>query len=101
MPTQKITVSIDPDLKELIPAYLEKMKKNCTDILNALAQDDLNVALTFGHQMKGSGGGYGFEAISTYGNMIEEAARAHQKDQIATISNELLNYLNNIEVVYG
>jgi hypothetical protein len=53
-----------------------------------------------GHGMKGSGGGYGFDAITNIGRKIEAAAKAGDAEAIRGGRDELALYLERIEVVY-
>ena len=78
----KIPVHIDPDLKAFIPTYLGKRKKEVEGIRKALRKNDLASIQNFGHTMRGSGGGYGFDFISAIGADRENAAKAQDKDKI-------------------
>ena len=50
--------------------------------------------------MKGSGGGYGFDAITTMGKSIEEAAKDKNYEAIKQYAYELSLYLESIDIVY-
>ena len=52
-PEDKIPVHIDPDLKELIPTYLGKRKKEVERIREALRKNDLASIQNFGHTYEG------------------------------------------------
>ncbi len=45
-------------------------------MLAALDQQDLETVATLGHNMAGSGGSFGFPAISTFGAAIQQTAEA-------------------------
>jgi hypothetical protein len=96
----KIVVEIDPDLKEIVPGFLNNRQRDLITIESCLKQGDLNTIRMLGHRMKGDGGGYGFDKISTIGQGLEEAALARD---FATIKEEcahLNDFLARVEVVY-
>lgn len=95
-----IVVSIDEDLQELIPGYLAHRRTDVERIRMALEQRDYETLRTIGHQMKGSGGGYGFDAITDMGRAIEEAARAERDEEIRRQNVVLLDYLDRVRVVF-
>lgn len=97
---KKIIAHVDPDLRELIPGYLQNRHKDIKTINAALKDSDLKKIRTLGHSMKGSGGGYGFMPISVIGAAIELAAKEKAPDRILSHLDELKSYLNNVSVVY-
>ena len=97
---KKIIAHVDPDLRELIPGYLQNRRKDIKSINTALKDSDLKKIRTLGHSMKGSGGGYGFMPISKIGAAIELAAKEKAPDKIQIHLEELKDYLNNVSVVY-
>ena len=98
--TGKIIVHIDKDLKKLIPQYLKNRRNDAHIIVDALERGDYETIETVGHTMKGSGGGYGFETITTIGLTIETAAMEKSTEQICTAVEELYDYLNRLEIIY-
>jgi len=95
-----ILVQIDPDLEELVPGYLENRRKDIQSIREALERSDFETSQRLGHTMKGSGGGYGFDAISAIGMAIEEASKIRSEDQVRRAVCELTDYLDRVKVVY-
>lgn len=59
--------------------------------------DDIRI---LGHNMKGSGAGYGFDRITTIGASIEQAAGRHAHDEIRARAAELVQYLDGLRVEY-
>jgi HPt (histidine-containing phosphotransfer) domain-containing protein len=95
-----ILVQIDPDLEELIPGYLENRRRDIQSIEEALKREDFETSQRLGHTMKGSGGGYGFDAISAIGMAIEEASKIRSRDKVRLAVLELTDYLDRVKVVY-
>jgi HPt (histidine-containing phosphotransfer) domain-containing protein len=98
--TSRITVSIDPDLEDIIPGFLDNRRKDVATLQSALQSNDLKTVQMLGHRMKGDGGGYGFDEISEIGDRLEQAAiradRTVMKQQIET----LVDFLARVDVVY-
>lgn len=96
----KIVVQCDPDLEDLIPGYMNNRSKDIITIRECLEINDFEKIHLIGHSMKGSGGGYGFDAITDLGSRIEIAAMDSNKDEIDQTVRELEDYVNRVEVVY-
>jgi HPt (histidine-containing phosphotransfer) domain-containing protein len=97
----KIIVAIDADLEDLIPDYLENRRQDCQAVLQALERGDYETIRILGHTMKGTGGGYGFAAITEMGKTLEEAAKRHDQAAIRQTAADLAQYLQVVETVVG
>jgi HPt (histidine-containing phosphotransfer) domain-containing protein len=97
---EKIIVQVDPDLEDLIPGYLQNRRQDMEAILQALEKQDFETIRILGHTMKGTGGGYGFDAISEMGRALEEAAKTRDTQAIKRELASLLDYLEAVEVVF-
>lgn len=95
-----VRVSIDPDLQELIPGFLQNRRHDIQKLQEAVAVGDFDTIRTLGHRMRGDGGGYGFYMISEIGHALEKAATENNSDQISTRVKELTDYLGRLEVIY-
>ncbi|MBI2890364.1 MAG: Hpt domain-containing protein [Nitrospirae bacterium] len=96
-----IRVTVDPDLEDLVPGFLQNRHKDVEAIRLAVEREDWATLQRLGHSMKGSGGGYGFDSITTLGAGIETAAKARDTSAIERLVSELDSYLDHIEVVFG
>ena len=96
----KNRIRVDPDLKDLIPDYLENRGKDLLVYRQALEEDDFDSICVLGHSMKGFGGGYGFNELSNIGRAIENAAKNRDKESIHQSIIDLADFLKNLEVVY-
>lgn len=95
-----IQIKIDAELEDLVPVFLSNLKKNIILIQNAMQAKDIETIRKLGHNMKGSGGGYGFDYISQIGQEIEESAKSSDLDKITISLNSLENYLSQIQIEY-
>jgi HPt (histidine-containing phosphotransfer) domain-containing protein len=95
-----ITVYIDQGLEEIVPGFLENRRRDVQTVETALEQNDFNTICVIGHRMRGDGGGYGFDAISTIGEGMEQAAARQDKEAIRRHLSSLVDFLARITVVY-
>lgn len=79
----------------LLPGYLANRASEIPALLKALDLGDFEFLRRAGHNLKGSGGGYGLVQFSEIGRDLESAASARQPDtaalQIARLRSELMN----------
>ena len=96
----RITVEIDPDLEDIVPGFLDNRRRDVDTLRQALPTKDWKTVRMLGHRMKGDGGGYGFDAISTIGDIIERAALREDQATVTEQIAALTNFLARVEVVY-
>ena len=99
-PSDRILVRVDADLAELIPGFLANRRKDIQVLSDAVQENDFETIRVLGHQMKGVGGGYGFDALSHMGAALEGAAKTRDGGKIRTHIRELALYLDRVEVVF-
>lgn len=97
MPEPEI-VEIDRDLEYLIPEYLEGRRRDVESMRTALADGDFESMRILGHNMKGTGGGYGFDAITVIGGAIQQAAINTDAGELEKLTGELADYLGRIQI---
>ncbi len=97
---RRFTVYVDSELSEIVPVFLSNRRKDIELISRALESGDFESIKRVGHTIKGSGGGYGFDFIMDLGKKIEEAARKRDGVSIRRYMEELLLFLDAVEVVY-
>lgn len=100
MGKEKITVSIDPDLEDLIPGFLSNRKDDIEKLRTACNSSSLEDLRSIGHSLKGVGGGYGFQKITEIGSEIENHAKSSNLDEIRKLIEDLDEYLDCVEIVY-
>jgi len=98
MSSESVIVIVDRDLEDLIPGFKERRRKDVVNLRSSLAAGDMeNIRIT-GHSMKGTGGSYGFDEISTIGAALESAAMGGQDARISEIIDHLESYLERVEI---
>ncbi len=97
--SDKIIIHADPEIKEIIPMFLENRRKDVEAIGEALKKKNLEAVRRLGHQMKGAGGGYGFDGISKIGADLEVCAMQADAKGAQKALRELEDYLRRVVVV--
>ena len=95
-----ITLYIDQGLEEIVPGFLENRRRDVQTLETSLQGSNLAQIQLIGHRMRGDGGGYGFDAISTIGSALEQAAAREDRDAIRRHIAELNDFLDRVTVVY-
>jgi PAS domain S-box-containing protein len=82
-----------------IPAYLQNCKQNVIVMSDALDRVDFETVTSLGHQMRGSGGMFGFQAITDIGGAIELAAGSADTAASRKWLGALSIYLEGVETI--
>jgi signal transduction histidine kinase/CheY-like chemotaxis protein/HPt (histidine-containing phosphotransfer) domain-containing protein len=93
----RIHVAVAASLEDLVPNYLDKRRKDLPKFTDALGTEDFETLRRLGHNLKGSGGSYGFQALTDLGAAIEASARDHNGPAIRAKVEELARYLEDVE----
>ncbi len=93
-------ILLNPDLKDLIPGFLEFIEREVKMVHSAIKKSDYETVFKLGGRMKSFGGIYGFEVITDAGMTIEEAAAAQNAGRAEKSLEALSSYLESIEIVY-
>lgn len=93
-------VRVIPSLAQLVPGFLEGRRRDIQTISTALDRCDYENVRILGHNMKGSGAGYGFQRITDIGASLELAAERRAPREILARSRDLVRYLDGLHVVY-
>jgi len=95
-----ITVTIDPDLEEIVPIFMRNRHRDVGTLRTALDESDFKTVRLLGHRMKGDGGGYGFAIISEIGEVLEQAAIREDRPAITLQTDRLDDFLGRVQVVF-
>jgi PAS domain S-box-containing protein len=95
----RIRITLPEGIEGLVPKYLENVRRGIHEILASSDSKDYNIARRLGHQLKGSGAGYGFPEITRTGAAVELAAKASDQDEIRSQILALATYLDRVEIV--
>ena len=93
-------VYVDSDLMEIVPGFLDNRRDDISTMGEAAEEGDFETIRVLGHDMKGNGGGYGFDGITDIGQALEQAAKDKDVTEIRKLVQELVNYVERVEVVF-
>lgn len=96
--TNKIHIEVDPELRSLLPKYLENRKKDLDNLRTAHKESDFEFIRKTSHTIKGHGSSYGFIRLTEICILIERAAQKKDAKHIDTLLKEYDEYVNNIEL---
>jgi HPt (histidine-containing phosphotransfer) domain-containing protein len=68
-------------------------------MLDAMDRADFETVTILGHQMSGSGGMFGFQAITDIGTALVQAAESTDTDASRKWVGELSRYLDRVETI--
>jgi signal transduction histidine kinase/DNA-binding response OmpR family regulator len=97
----RVLINVDPELEEVIPGFLEGRRHDLTVLRAALERGDFETVRLLGHRMRGSGAGYGFDAITRIGGRLEQAGRNRRSEEVAPCLAELADFLERVEITNG
>ncbi len=64
----------------------------------ALDRADFEAVTILGHNLRGSGGGFGFQTITDLGAGLEQASEDTDVDGARKLLSELSSYLDSVEI---
>jgi len=88
----------DPDYADLLKMFVETMSEKRQTVQDAFGAGDLDGVRTQAHQLKGAGGGYGFNGLSSVAAELEEACKAGDIDRVGLALDHLIGYLDRLSV---
>lgn len=94
-----LKIEADPDLKDLLPEYIEKRKKELAEMQTAVAGGSLDIIEKHAHSTKGHAAGYGFDGLGEICENLDQAAADGDIDKVKAMLNEYDSYINNVEIV--
>ncbi len=96
--THRSELADDPDMREIIEQYVSRLPEQVQKIHELLAQNDLKNLGRLAHQLKGSGGGYGFPQITALASAANRSINeAEPIDAIRRQIDTLVNYIRKIK----
>ena len=96
-PSDPRTQRLTEKLAKQIPAYLENCRHNVAVMQEALGRSDFGAVTTIGHNLRGSGGGFGFQKISDLGAALEKASEDSDAGGASRLLSELSSYLDGLQ----
>ena len=83
----------DEEWAEMQEMYINHTSKELAKIQDDVDAVEIDSLRTFGHNIKGSGGMYGFGEVTDLGTEIEASAKANDRNKIKSLLEELSSFL--------
>jgi chemotaxis protein histidine kinase CheA len=83
----------DDEWAEMQEMYVNHTSKELAIIQENIDTVEIDSLRTFGHNIKGSGGMYGFGEVTNLGTEIEASAKANDRSKIKSLLEELSIFL--------
>jgi CheY-like chemotaxis protein/HPt (histidine-containing phosphotransfer) domain-containing protein len=96
-----IVARVPAGLEHIAPGYLAKRRAELPVLRQLLREFDWNQIRVLGHNMKGTGSGYGFPEITGLGSALEQAAKQSNPEVVALQLKELEAYLTRVTLPQG
>lgn len=88
----------DPDFGELLQMFLDTIPDKQRELRDDFDSGRIEDLCTKAHQLKGAGGGYGFEGLTAAAAELERACRARNSEWMSQALQQLLDYMGRIAV---
>jgi PAS domain S-box-containing protein len=95
------TPAVPEEVLALIPKYLASKAGQIEEARASLSRNDFDPIRRFGHNLKGTGGGYGFPRIEALGREIEQAAQSADANSIAGQLDALFRFVTDASESLG
>jgi hypothetical protein len=95
---ERIQLSVEPALRELLPGFLANRRKDVEAIGRALGSGNLEAIKVVGHNIRCFSQVYGFEDLTALGEEIQQAAAEASTLRIAHARARLAEYLARVDL---
>lgn len=88
----------DPSFVDIVVGFVEGLGDRVTTMQNALQGNDFDALRTAAHQLKGSGGGYGYPVLTEEARKLEQLAKGQMLDECTNKLEELRQICERVVV---
>ncbi|CUS98457.1 Hpt domain-containing protein [Candidatus Kryptobacter tengchongensis] len=89
--------SDDFNLKNLQKIFLSIAEKKAKQMMEAIELKNFDLVKLYAHQLKGSGGSYGFSRITEISSQIEQKCIQNSCDEVIKLVQELHNLIDKLK----
>ncbi len=91
----------DPSFADIVIEFVDGLEDRVRAMEEAINQSDFEALRTAAHQLKGSGGGYGYPDLSTTSAELEQYAKAEGLEGCQNVLNDLKSLCGRVVVGDG
>ena len=89
--------SDDPDIGDLIEMFVDESAVRATQMQTLFARGEFEQIQRLAHQLRGAGGGYGFDGLTRLAAVLEAACEQGDPGDIADALHETVSYVIRME----
>lgn len=90
---------VDHDIVDLAEAFVDNRRRQLADAFASLEANDHDALERLGHELKGTGGSYGFHALARLGEQLEIAAFTRGSRDCQRLLEQIQDLLDNVVIV--
>jgi HPt (histidine-containing phosphotransfer) domain-containing protein len=87
----------NPDLAELVSCFADGLPERLDEMEQAISDGDLDRLARLAHQLKGAGGGHGYQALTERAAALEASARLGARSRLHDLMMELADLVTRIQ----
>lgn len=87
----------DPDFEDLLEMFAETVGERRELLQQQFRAGNVNDMRVTAHQLKGAGGGYGFDGLSSVAADLEQACKENDIDRVGQTLDMVLEYMGRIQ----
>jgi HPt (histidine-containing phosphotransfer) domain-containing protein len=95
---ERIALTVEPALRELLPGFLANRRKDLEVIGRALHSGNLEAIRVVGHNIRCFSRVYGFEHLTALGEELQQAAAEHSTLRIVHAQSQLADFLSKVVI---
>jgi PAS domain S-box-containing protein len=95
--THQSTLAGNPKRKRVLEQYIAELPSDVARLSDLLKQQNLTDLATMVHQIKGSGGLYGFPRITELAATVEDSINHAKLDQAKRVIDELIQFMRRVD----
>ena len=96
---QSVTYNIPEELRDIIPAYLDRRGEDVAKLYLDIAAGDFESIMKVAHKLIGNGSSFGFDKITLLGDMLTQAARQEDTFEVKRLIQEFDNEIQKIKFI--
>jgi HPt (histidine-containing phosphotransfer) domain-containing protein len=97
----KYQALVSKRIVDLVPDFLGNRRTELESLRQAVGRSDFDELRHLAHRMRGVGGSYGFDYVTTLGRQIDQFARAGDVHSLVAVLDDYADYLANVRIEYG